>query len=94
LLASLRLDPGQPLAWLELGELRLTLDRDLNGAREAFERVVELDGDSEQAHFRLGQINMELGEPAPAAESMRAFLALAPADSPLRPRIVEMLWIA
>jgi tetratricopeptide (TPR) repeat protein len=53
---------------------------DIAGARQQFERVLEIDPEHARAHYQLGLCLVNAGETAAAREHIEKFLELAPDD--------------
>jgi tetratricopeptide (TPR) repeat protein len=88
--AALALDPDDAVAWLKLGNA-LTRERDLAGARDAFERAIERASDLSAAHNGLGAVLLGLGE-SDAAEKAFATAALLDASDPNPLRNLALLY--
>jgi Flp pilus assembly protein TadD len=77
---ALELEHGWAWAWTRLGWLRY-LALDLSGAREAFEKALELDEDDSDAHLGMSEISRKLGDDEGSVRHLRRVVALEP-DNP------------
>lgn len=80
-LRELRDDPGNTDLLFELAELTLASGK-LQAAAAKFEQIVELDPDHAAAHFALGSILLQLGQPHAALDALESAAAAAePGDT-------------
>jgi tetratricopeptide (TPR) repeat protein len=77
LTASVELKPDFVLGWIGLGYRHLDA-KDFDAARRAFQKAGELDPDSAQVSFGLGQTELQSGRPKEAIEALRRAATRAP----------------
>ena len=71
----LAIEPRYVAGWLNLGNALLTRDR-LHDARDAYQRVLELDPSHRLVLFNLALVEFDLGHKAESLHHFRAFLDL------------------
>ena len=91
LVRAVRMNPKDYMAWNNLGFLRETSLRDLEGAREAYERAIRLNPVLPESHFNLGRVCATLGKRDQALAHLRRFLELVPPNVPVRKVAQEMI---
>lgn len=80
-LRELRDDPGNTDLLFELAELTLASGK-LSAAAAKFEQIIELDPDHAAAHFALGTVLLQLGQPRAALEALESAATVAePGDT-------------
>lgn len=89
-LRELRQDPGDIDTLLDLGELLIDMNR-LTESGEKFRRVLEIEPDNAEAHFRLAEIAEREHNPQSALEHFDVVLRLDPAFPGARRRLARML---
>jgi tetratricopeptide (TPR) repeat protein len=77
---ALELEDGWAWAWTRLGWLRY-FALNFGGAREAFEKALELDEDDSDAHLGMSEISRKLGDDEGSVRHLRRVVALEP-DNP------------
>lgn len=89
-LRELRQDPGDIDTLLDLGELLIDMNR-LGEAGEKFRRVLEIEPDNAEAHFRLAEIADRERNHQAALEHFDVVLRLDPGFPGARRRLARML---
>jgi tetratricopeptide (TPR) repeat protein len=100
--AASQLDPDQPEPWTYIGwinalaarALQSGPDRDnlIRAAQESLDRALALDPEYEDAYvYRALFADQVIGDPASAIPDYQRFLALAPADHPMRELVTGAL---
>ena len=85
--AALRMDPTQPIAHMNLGNLAFAAG-DLAAAERAYAQAIALDPDYAPAHRNLGRLYLAQRRPDLAERAFRHALALEP-DSEIARRGLE-----
>ena len=83
--ASIRLQPGNPKAWLWRGETRL-LGEDREGALQDYSRSLDLDPGFSAAWYARAKVNARLGR---NADALQDFLHARELGYPVQPDELE-----
>lgn len=75
--------PGTTAHWINLGSVRRAL-ADSKGAREAYERALEIDPHEANALLNLGLLALDAGQFQAAREALRRAVQAAPLDASIR----------
>ena len=91
---ALSLDAHDGAAWYDYGNLLRSHMKDYRGAIDAYRRAIDERPLLAEAHFALGAVLLDIGEPDDAAASIESSLSLAPPDASWRPDAEEALLVA
>ena len=91
---ALSLDPHDAATWYDYGNLLRSQMKDYRGAVEAYRRAIDERPSLAEAHFALGAVLLDIGEPDDAAASIESSLSLAPPNASWRADAEEALLVA
>jgi len=91
---ALSLDPHAGSIWYDYGNLLRSRMRDYRGAIEAYRRAIDERPKLAEAHFALGAVLLDVGEPEDAAAAIESSLSLAPPDASWRADAEQALLVA
>jgi tetratricopeptide (TPR) repeat protein len=86
--------PHDGVTWYDYGNLLRTHAKNYRAAEEAYRRAIDERPLMPEAHFNLGAVLLDLGEPEEAAAAIESSLSLAPPDASWRPQAEEALLVA
>jgi tetratricopeptide (TPR) repeat protein len=91
---ALSLDPHAGSIWYDYGNLLRSRMHDYRGAIEAYRRAIDERPTLAEAHFALGAVLLDVGEPEDAAAAIESSLSLTASDASWRADAEQALLVA